>query len=811
MRRHQTCKDPTGTFFKSWRCLLLLIPLCGAGSMAFAQNINSVSQDISFNSAGMEIQPVTAANGTTYSVIHFPDCSLLEDQPGHPALPVRYIQLIVPKDRNFSDLTVQAGNPTVINLQAPVFPIQHRIRTSEDTPPPPFAEPDPEAYNMPEPGPQVLVKYIGDGYFDGDKHLVKLAIYPVQYAPQNGQLLVYHSLSFTLTENLAVQPTLHSISRAPITRQSVYDHALENMVMNPGDIPLFSTAGNPGVTPGAAHGTAGKAEFYEYVIITSNKLRPAFEELIGWKRRKGLDAGIVDIQDILSDPDYVGGDLTSNINDDAGKVRAYLAAAYQNGTMYAVLGGDASVIPIRYGHGSYDTFSIPQAIMPSDLYFTDFNGNWNTDGDSYYGERLQDNVDFNPEIFVGRMLVNDELQVTNQVYKIIRYERNPGRGNNGYVATAFMTQADQMMDGNEAGLLAAQMPFYSTINIWNESPPPGSNALNNAPDPTAVIQEMDKHYGFVSLIGHGSPNNIAVATGKYNECPKRRVNSLDVYNGICTTAQPGNAFDNLDDFDHVVSPYISYPNVFYSISCETNPFDLYGKLPGDIDMGEAYTRHHKAGGAAYLGNTREGWVGVSTDMAIEFAKQLVAGNTHIGMAEGLSKSVFYNGWGWCEKTHSLLGCPEMDMWTAKPKPFDNASVSGSGGSITVSTGGVTGATISVISAFDNGATYRQTAINVASATFTGLPSHYSVCITRHNFTPFLRDYNIIVQNQDFYGTAYVGAPNDISSGMSVDKNQVSGPVTIKSGANVFFHADGNGTILLDKGFEVEPQAAFEAK
>jgi hypothetical protein len=767
----------------------------------------------------LEVSPIVGANGNTYSKVTYAGLQNTADQPGSPSLPVKYIQLIVPKDRNFSDITIQMGPAVSMPLSNLVYPIQYPVPTSDQPASVPFAEPNPAIYQKESPYPNTLVKYIGEGYLDGSRHIIKLAIYPVQYAPASSQLFFYSSISFSVTENLVVEPALHSVSRNTVNRQAIYDKPLTEMVNNPGDIQFF--AGSTGtVDPGHwAHAMGGKSKFYEYVVITSPELRPAFEELVGWKRRKGLNAGIVEIQDILTDPAYSAGDVVSNINDDAGKLRAYLAEAYLNGTVYAVLGGDSSVLPHRYGTGGEDSYNYNgtegDGRIPSDLYFTDFNGNWNVDNDIYFGEPTGDNVDFDPEIFVGRILASSNMQVTNQVHKIIRYERNPGRGDNDYLTKVFFDQADYPQHYNEAGLVSAQLTFIAptSINIWEEVP--SYNDPNPTfPNATNVVSEIGKHYGLVSIFAHGSPNNIAVATSGENGCgplQKQKVTYLDAVDGWCAPTQAGNAWDNLDDFDHTLNSYHNYPHIFYTIACENIPYDSWLRTPGDVDFGTVYSNYHKAGAAAFLGNTRYGWVYTSSVLYAEFIKQIANGNSNIGVAEGISKANFYSGWGWCEKTHSLIGCPEMDMLTDKPNTFSDATVTGSGGTITVNTGGVPDAIITVISALDNGHTYNQMSIGATTNTFFGVPDQYAVCITKHNYLPFLWDYNVTVQNHDFYGTAYVASPNNISSGQAIDQTQSTGPVTIKSGGNVFFHADGTGTILLDRGFEVEPDAAFEAK
>jgi hypothetical protein len=800
---------------------LLLVPLLAAHDGALAQTSQPqqgppVNVQFDFQQGQLEISPYVAEDQQTYSRLVYQGLDNVIINPGSPSLPVKYVRLIVPRDKNYSDISVVTTPPEISELQHLVYPVQNPVPTADEAVNVPFAPPNPEIYQVEAPYPSSPVKYVGEGYYDGDKHIITLAVYPAQYEPSTGRIFFYSSISVTVNENMQQQPAMHSITRAPVGLQSLYNQPLHGLVANEQDIPVFT--GGP-LTPTA--GAGGKSKFYEYVVITSPELRPAFEELVGWKRRKGLNAGIVEIQDILTDPAYNAGDVISGINDDAGKLRAYLHEAYLNGTVYAVLGGDPSIIPIRYAAGSIDAGNTPDNMIPSDLYYTDFNGDWDVDGDIYYGEESfsgQDAVDYQPEIFVGRMLVKTEAQAVNHVHKVIRYDRNPGRGDNSYVTRAFFTQADQLLDwGNEAWQVANELTFFpaGNINVWNETP--NGIAVNySGPNASSVVSEITYNYGLVSLQGHGSPNNIAVGTTEYNGCGpdnlrKQKVTFLDAVDGWCAPTQPGNGLDNLDDFDHLDHPYQDFPHIFYTVACETIPYDDWLRAPGDADMGIVYTSYMKAGAAAYFGNTRYGWVGTSSDMYAEFARKIVQGNYHIGIAEGLSKAAFFSGWGWCEKTNSLIGCPEMEIWTDKPNEFKDATVSGTAGTITVNTGGVTDATITVISALDNGHTYYQQSIGATSNTFFGVPNDYAVTITKHDYLPFLWQKNVIVQNHDFYGTAYVGSPNDISSGQAVDRTQPAGPVTVKSGGNVYFHADGKGTILLDRGFEVEPNAAFEAK
>jgi hypothetical protein len=129
------------------------------------------------------------------------------------------------------------------------------------------------------------------------------------------------------------------------------------------------------------------------VIITSSALASNFDEFIKWKKRKGVPVGVVTTNEI-----YVNysGDLISGINDNAGRIRQYLYDAWQHGTVWALLAGDHTIVPVRYGIGTSNWYAgIDTAyIIPADIYYSEFQGDWNIDGDSHYGESYGDNPQY---------------------------------------------------------------------------------------------------------------------------------------------------------------------------------------------------------------------------------------------------------------------------------------------------------------------------------------------------------------------------------------------------------------------------------
>ena len=109
------------------------------------------------------------------------------------------------------------------------------------------------------------------------------------------------------------------------------------------------------------------------------------------------------------------------------RVRRFIKDAYlQWGVTHVLLGGDTDILPVRYGRTRFYNGNF----LPTDLYFSDLDGNWNADGDSTYGEGLfannpSDLCDMLPEVWVGRAPVVTVAQAQLFVNKTFQYERTP--------------------------------------------------------------------------------------------------------------------------------------------------------------------------------------------------------------------------------------------------------------------------------------------------------------------------------------------------------------------------------------------------
>ena len=536
--------------------------------------------------------------------------------------------------------------------------------------------------------------------------------------------------------------------------------------------------------------------YYEYTIITSSALAPAFERFANWKRAKGYNVGIVAIEAILSNSHLSNGDTISHIIDDAGKLRQYLIYSYNSvNTKYVLLAGDSAVLPIRYAHSSGER-------IPTDFYFCDLSSNWNGNNNSIYGEfgYLDDGIDFGAEIYVGRLLCDNQEEVSTWTEKVLRYEINPGRGDYSYLGRALFTQADQMQLGQEAESIQQKLHGIITCTILNETP--SSSALNpTGPLGSDIISTINANkYGLLSNFNHGGKAySYNVATAFNNDSPKNIVASYDSYDNLnsITIVENGNGFDNLTNYCH--------PSILYSISCYNMPFDMYETPIGTYNLGRTFTCRVKGGGAAYMGNTRDGYITSSTDLFIKFIDTLQnnINNNHLGIAEAKSKKGSSNGTQkWVAFSHNLLGCPEMSLYMGIPNTFDNLNVNESTNQISVSTGSVGLGTRICLSGYINSELVQFVVTDQNSATFTTIPEKYTIVVSKPNFIPYIyNDETCFIQDEIITSNENYSGCSTFSIGSNISPFLPYGEVKVENGAKLTIQ--NNGSVIIKNDFEVK--------
>lgn len=364
----------------------------------------------------------------------------------------------------------------------------------------------------------------------------------------------------------------------------------------------------------------------EYLVVTNETLKSYFQELVDWKRKKGIPSAIRTREWITSN--YAG-------SDPAEKIRNYLKIAYQDsGCVWVVLGGDTDVIPCRYAHIELQTET---ENIPADLYYSDLDGTWDYDGDHVYGEP-EDSLDLFPDLFVGRAPASTTSEVEVFVDKVLAYEKSVP-SDYQLKMLFFAEYGDPRTDDAIAKDMIDDYyvpPRFDPLSKLYES-----NGNENA---QAVLDSMDLGFNFMNHAGHAN------------------------YPVLCTG--PDNIWN--EDMDGLTNSS-RFSGVLYSVGC----------WPAAIDydcIGEHFVKNPNGGGF-FVGNSRYGWYTPSlpgygsSDLFDQqfFASIFKRGFYHYGQIIADSKTRFAaeadqeNDFRWIEFCLILLGDPEMPLWTDTPQ------------------------------------------------------------------------------------------------------------------------------------------------
>ncbi|MFA6619081.1 MAG: C25 family cysteine peptidase [Candidatus Neomarinimicrobiota bacterium] len=737
--------------------LLVLVSFCFAG----------MNKSISFSNSRVSVsKAVEAEDGNNYVEVRYEGFQYLIEA-GKPEIPVIYKQFIMSADEKPVDIKITNKSVTTTLITNSLLPSNGKVSTNGVKEYPHFVGPDPLVYSSSELYPYSPIEIVDDGYMAGN-HIVKIAFYPVQYDAVNKSLVINNNFDYEIVTEPSSESHKRVASRK-VKMQEIYDRALRKLVDNPEDITLYEE--KPMLRFGKATATS-TLSYYDYVIITGDDYVSSFDDFVEWKTRKGCDIGIVTIQDIYSN--YTG-DLTSSINDNAGKLRQYLSDAYNSGTTFALLGGDESILPYRSAHDWDDDWDGVDSWceIPADLYFSEFDADWDADNDGIYGEVRYSTSEFQvyPEIYVGRVLASSDSEIKNWIRKVLIYEQDPGRGNPDYIEQAFLSQADQLQSGFWAQRIKDSLDVIGfTTTIWEESP--SFNSLTpTSPTCTSIISHLNSNdYGFLSLMGHGSPHQITVRSPG--------VNNGSWYDQITTfesmsdgTGDVGGAFENLDN--------AGYPGIHYSISC-SNCWYVSDMCGGARSFPEMYMNYGDNGGISYLGNTRYGWIPTSLLLMEDFVNLLNDGGTeHLGVLEGISKTNSSDQYLWA--SHDNFGCPETKMWTDVPDAFTSVSITDNTSYITVNAGEA-GCNISVTA--EDPDDYSLFISDAQSYSFSTTERPLFVVITKDNKLPYITMVGLgnITSNVTLSNNLAYTFANDI-------RVSSSGELNIKKGTTIKFAKD----------------------
>lgn len=270
-------------------------------------------------------------------------------------------------------------------------------------------EADPAIYQRDALYPTKDWEYLGTQYYRGYA-IALFNVYPFKYNPVKAELTA--SNGFEIKINTAFDNKEAERQARFLTPSASTMEQLRSLVANPqlsSSYAAFSAHKSKNDTRDIDLSTP-----HTMIIITGTAVAPWFDEYIAWSNARGINTGIYLVEDIYAA--YEG-------EDNAAKVRNFIIDAYStwNTTVapleYVILGGDDEIVPERGVFGRVG--STRDNRMPSDLYFSNLDGDWNANGNSIYGE-MQDDVDYIPELHIGRFSAETYSEFQN-IFRKTRY------------------------------------------------------------------------------------------------------------------------------------------------------------------------------------------------------------------------------------------------------------------------------------------------------------------------------------------------------------------------------------------------------
>jgi hypothetical protein len=676
------------------------LPLCVAAVLAAAvshADAGELSLSLKFDAGDLSIE-----RSGQYDVVRLPGTDRTSEE-GRPELPARIVRLALPSGTVASSVDSDVDERTALEGLYRVRPLQPEVPLSR-LEPARWIDPDPAVYGTASPYPSSPCVLLDTGFAAGQP-IATVAVYPVQYVPTEGRLLVNESLTITLTfADATERPRLPGArSRRALAAQA---ERVRAVVENRESIALSA---------GPLRGDRDTSA--EYLIVTSESYAPLFEPLAQWKSQKGVPATIITTTDIYAS--YPG-------IDNQEKIRNAVIDNYENhGTTWVLLGGDTNIVPDRRAWAKSGDSGDD---LRADLYYADLDGTWNDDGDSRWGEVNADNIDMYADVFVGRAPASTTSEVTTFVGKVLTYEGAPGGAllpTDYEEKMLFMAEVLWSTPWTDGGVCKDMIDDDSVPEQFD--PITKLYQTNGLLTKSRAVSEMNAGHNVINHMGHANWNVMSIG-------------GSSLYR---------NDFDGLSNDPRY--------GIMYSIGCWAAAIDY------DC-MAEHWVNAPNGGGVAFIGNSRYGWgspgnpgYGTSDVFDREFFNQLFnEGHDHLGVVHaahrdakvGEARTAEYTRY--CLYELNLLGDPEMRVWKRNPitpvvNHLDQVPLGESVVAVTVSRDGnpVGGATVFLLN--DEVSVVQETSddgIALLPVT-TSAEGSLSLTVTGQGILPYATDLSVV--------------------------------------------------------------------
>ena len=574
-----------------------------------------------------QITNFNVATAGGYQTVKFDNMQLF-GKAGEPGLPYYAVQLMLPPGHEAVSISFEGSDKVYLKGYYKLCPMQHS-RPLSDTREPSFII-DKALYESNTVLPKTPTGNLSTHFMNGYAYALS-TFTPVQYNPLEGSLSYFQTITITITttETSKAENALLNLTSNDRVKARCLKYA-----QNPEKVSLYA---NP----------ARSTDSYDVLIITAQNFKSQMQQMANLYKQQGLKTVITSTDDIQSQ--VSGADMPE-------KIRNYIIQQYQeSGISQVILGGDVEHVAYRGFYCSVQSSNVYEDNgIPSDLYYSALDGNWNTDGDELWAEIGED--DLLPDISVGRMSFSNTFELSAMINKTNRYQNNPiaGELRNHLLAGENLYDNPETWGSDYLELLVGTQTEngYTTTGIPRAYPIQKMYDENSTWSPQDLMDAINSGRSFINHVGH--------ANDTY---------SMKFYNSDITNSN----FAGVDGILH------NFP-IVYTHGCICGAFDV------DDCIAERMVSINNFA-SAFVGNSRYGWFnegqteGPSAHLHREFMDALFTDSLNrIGSAHMESKiatAPWVNAPGqweegalrWCFYDCNVLGDPAMALWSNEQIPI----------------------------------------------------------------------------------------------------------------------------------------------
>lgn len=565
---------------------------------------------------------IVEVNG--YQQISFEN-TLLTGIAGEPALPYQAVALLLPAGLSASGIEIITANEITLDGTYQIYPEQYVQPTSKGASG--IFVKNEALYLRNVSYPENLAGKLSTQYMNG--YAVAMSAFtPLKFNPATGKVSYYETVTVVI-KTASDSKSANALQNLNSSKE--VKGRLSALVQNSGMISAYPTRDS-------------RTDDYDMIIVTASQYEASFEPLIAFYEVRGMIAKVATTQ-------YIYANMTGQDNPE--KIRNYIIQEYQNhGIQHVFLGGDIEIVPYRGFYCHVQSSSVYEDDnIPSDLYFSALDGNWNSNGNNLWGEIGED--DLLPEVGVARFSFSSQADLTAMLHKTISYQGSPvlGELQKPLLAGEWLYDNPETWGSDYLELLIGN----HTDNGYETTGIPVTDNIERLYDEngtwsvTTLLQKINSGKSFIHHVGHA------------NSTYTMKMSNSDITNS------------NFSQVNGIIHNY----TLVYSHGCDCGAFDdndCIAERMVDIDNFAT----------AVIMNTRYGWFnegqteGPNAHLHREFVNALYTDKeNHIGMAHTISRiatSPWVNAPGqweegalrWCFYDSNILGDAGLRIWTTEP-------------------------------------------------------------------------------------------------------------------------------------------------